>query len=629
MIWKQPAAWSTGILLAALACLPTPPAQAAGAISGTVRAESTGAPLISTEIGIWDETGTPVDSSSTGAGGAYEFMDLTPGTYFVTAHSYQGYISELYDDIPCPDLECDPTTGTPVTVEDAVTTVVDFALTRRGVIAGTVRDGLFGDPISFLGVRIWDAGGNFVASGTTNAIGDYAVEDLAPGSYFASTSNSDGFIDELFPDIPCPEGACDPTAGTPIEAALDTVTSGIDFVLDLEQGLSGQVTRTAPALPFPYAAVDIWDVSGQRIKSVNAGPTGEYLAGLPLGTYFVSTAMQGVPTVLSDVLYDGIPCSPSGCDPTSGTPVTVTGGQVVQGIDLVIPTVAPMCEPSDTRLCLLDGRFKVEATWRDFDGNAGAGQAAQLTDATGTFWFFTPDNVEVVVKVLDACYQPFNRFWVFAASLTNVEVELTVTDLYPVEIQTYFNPLGNPAEPIQDTNAFATCGISSTEASSAKGGAALARETRRELEHELERLKGGGGLRPPFPESAPEAAPGKQGTCTPAATTLCVEDGRFQVEAFWQAPDGAKGMGQAVPLSAATGYFWFFSPENVEAVVKVLNACDLASFENYWVFAAGLTDVEVLLRITDTVSGEVQEYANPQHTPFRPIQDTDSFRTCP
>ncbi len=87
------------------------------------------------------------------------------------------------------------------------------------------------------------------------------------------------------------------------------------------------------------------------------------------------------------------------------------------------------CLPGDTRLCLSSGRFQVEAQWWTGAGN-GPGHAVGLTSDTGYFWFFDASNVEVVVKVLDAC--TFNqRFWVFAGGLTNVRVRLTVTDTTP------------------------------------------------------------------------------------------------------------------------------------------------------------------------------------------------------
>ena len=78
-------------------------------------------------------------------------------------------------------------------------------------------------------------------------------------------------------------------------------------------------------------------------------------------------------------------------------------------------------------------------------------------DDTGYFWFFNADNVEVVVKVLDACATAFQSFWVFAAGLTDVEVDLHITDTEADQTNTYFNDLKQRFEPIQDTSAFVTC----------------------------------------------------------------------------------------------------------------------------------------------------------------------------
>ena len=80
-----------------------------------------------------------------------------------------------------------------------------------------------------------------------------------------------------------------------------------------------------------------------------------------------------------------------------------------------------------------------------------------LTADSGYFWFFNAANAELFVKVKDACVPPFDHFWVFAAGLTNVRVVLTVTDSATDEVRTYVNPLNSPFQPIQDTEAFATC----------------------------------------------------------------------------------------------------------------------------------------------------------------------------
>ncbi|MEM6706629.1 MAG: CapA family protein [Acidobacteriota bacterium] len=87
------------------------------------------------------------------------------------------------------------------------------------------------------------------------------------------------------------------------------------------------------------------------------------------------------------------------------------------------------------------GRFALEVRWRDFEGRSGVATARQLTNDTGYFWFFDEDNVEVVAKVLDG--RSINgHFWVFFASLSNVEFTLVVVDLVTGRTQTYRNPLG-------------------------------------------------------------------------------------------------------------------------------------------------------------------------------------------
>ena len=117
------------------------------------------------------------------------------------------------------------------------------------------------------------------------------------------------------------------------------------------------------------------------------------------------------------------------------------------------------------------------------------------------------------------------------------------------------------------------------------------------------------------------------GSCAPADIRLCLNGGRFQVEVQWTA-NGGSGSGHAVSLTSDTGYFWFFNDANVEAVVKVLNAC-ASSRPRFWVFAGGLTNVRVHLTVTDTRTGAVKTYDNPAGTPFQTVQDTNAFQTCP
>ena len=112
-------------------------------------------------------------------------------------------------------------------------------------------------------------------------------------------------------------------------------------------------------------------------------------------------------------------------------------------------------------------------------------------------------------------------------------------------------------------------------------------------------------------------------TCVADPVTLCLDNARFRVRATWTASDQTSGPGHAVPLTADSGYFWFFDSSNVELIVKVLEGCGTNGHR--WVFASGLTNVLVTLTVTDIVTGTTKTYTNPQGTAYAPIQDTSAF----
>ncbi|HEX4952443.1 MAG TPA: hypothetical protein VF017_03475 [Thermoanaerobaculia bacterium] len=115
------------------------------------------------------------------------------------------------------------------------------------------------------------------------------------------------------------------------------------------------------------------------------------------------------------------------------------------------------CVPTPTRLCLGDGRFAVTASFRTAGGATGAARVAEeRTRDSGLFWFFQADNWELQVKVLDACVIN-DRFWVFAAGTTDVEVELEVEDLQAGVTYSHLQPGGASAPALTDTGALATC----------------------------------------------------------------------------------------------------------------------------------------------------------------------------
>jgi len=116
-------------------------------------------------------------------------------------------------------------------------------------------------------------------------------------------------------------------------------------------------------------------------------------------------------------------------------------------------------------------------------------------------------------------------------------------------------------------------------------------------------------------------------TCAANSTVLCLAGNRFAVEATYDAGSAGKGTAQVGALTSDTGYLWFFSESNVEAVVKVIDGCAVDG--QYWFFVGGLTDVGVTITVTDTPTHTQRIYRNPDHTVFEPIQDTSAFGSCP
>ena len=129
--------------------------------------------------------------------------------------------------------------------------------------------------------------------------------------------------------------------------------------------------------------------------------------------------------------------------------------------------------------------------------------------------------------------------------------------------------------------------------------------------------------------SSPTTQPAStEGGCVADATTLCLNQGRFEVKIDYRTAAGATGDGQAEGLTPDSGYFWFFDDANVELVIKVIDGCGYN--DRYWVFAGGLTNVETHLTVRDTLySTTTFTRLNPLNQAFAPILSIDAFATCP
>lgn len=104
---------------------------------------------------------------------------------------------------------------------------------------------------------------------------------------------------------------------------------------------------------------------------------------------------------------------------------------------------------------------------------------------------------------------------------------------------------------------------------------------------------------------------------------LTLQDGRFQIVADFRTFEGVRGDATPVALDDQSGAFWFFEPDNPELFVKVLDGCELNG--RYWIFIAGLTNVEVNVAVFDVRSDAVPVYGNPLGRTFETVLDTEGF----
>ena len=112
------------------------------------------------------------------------------------------------------------------------------------------------------------------------------------------------------------------------------------------------------------------------------------------------------------------------------------------------------CEYDAETLCLADSRYSVRMKWSTLDGKSGPGTVVRsATNDSGLFYFFETANWETLVKVLDGCAIN-GHWWVYAASATDLGLDVTVTDTATGAVKNYPKGPGIPASAIADSEAF-------------------------------------------------------------------------------------------------------------------------------------------------------------------------------
>lgn len=159
---------------------------------------------------------------------------------------------------------------------------------------------------------------------------------------------------------------------------------------------------------------------------------------------------------------------------SSGQLVTIRGvgiSYLIEENDNAPPPPPPPPPPSGSCVrdaqtaCILNGRFEVRVSMKNFANPPVTfpgivqlynGQSSE-TDQSVSFYTFNNGNVEVFVKMVNACSTTTPAFWLFAAGATNAETEISVRDTVSGQAQEIHNPPGLLFETVAHPGAFFTC----------------------------------------------------------------------------------------------------------------------------------------------------------------------------
>ena len=300
-----------------------------------------------------------------------------------------------------------------------------------------------------LALKITEAGQNLIAFAASIDPTDPSCRDVLNGQAEYTISSLDGKIVEVFsyqapPFVPL--GSC---SVMPVEFDPDT-SDGRTTV----PGIASIGNPAGQSLP-TLLCISLQESNGNRI----AGPKCSLFDGTKRANLLNDpdlfpdqTGFSGGIELCTTIL--GLGVKTVNWVNHLGIGV-VQSGKNVQYSTLVQGVKNPNCIPGNTTLCLYQNRFRVRVNWND-GSNSGQGQAMEIDDRSGFFYFLDPENTDLLVQVLNGCVSN-NHYWVYVTAATYLEYTLTVTDTESGQTRTYENPLGTTPDPIQNTTAFATC----------------------------------------------------------------------------------------------------------------------------------------------------------------------------
>jgi hypothetical protein len=264
-----------------------------------------------------------------------------------------------------------------------------------------------------------------------------------------------------------------------------------------------------------------------------------------------------------------------------------------------------------------------------------------------------------------------NHYWVFAASLTDVEYTITVVDTQGDTEATYHNPPGRFTL-FTDTSAFPAvptpkdfvaqirsrtegaqfhvrapslqgARLRHTRRSVAGSATPQGRMRRRPNASVFVRQSAKAGPRAPGLTARTAASPtvpirpaGRRTVILPKdelpscadPAVVCLQGGRIAVQAVADAPNLPQPVeGTEVDSTDSTAFFGFFEPGQADLAVKVVDGSAVNG--ELWVFASSLASPGFSLTVTDLQTGKSTTYPAPSEQEVLQVADRQPFAPDP
>ncbi len=263
-------------------------------------------PLAGVTIHLLNDSGNQIGTTTTDAGGFYEFTGLVPGTYGVHEVQPANYLDGEESLGSHGGTRIAPDSMRQITLAaGADGTDYDFLEIEPASVSGHVAVDLNGSGFFDAGdfalenvtISLQDELGNLVATTTTDASGYYLFDDLMPGTYSLVETQPPDYLDG--PDTP---GTAGGFALPPDTLSMFTLTSGqdatdYDFLEQEYAVISGYVAVDsnqndifdAPDTPLAGVVLELRDIDGNLLTTTTTDANGRYeFLDLESGVYQIT-----------------------------------------------------------------------------------------------------------------------------------------------------------------------------------------------------------------------------------------------------------------------------------------------------------------------------------------------------